>query len=61
MTPQPSSAEEALAQQVAEQVRAEIRQDLGALKAFLEAHGSFAEIVREHYAMVGKIPLRRRS
>jgi post-segregation antitoxin (ccd killing protein) len=43
---------QALAQCLAEQARAEIRQDLGALKAFIEAHGSFAEMVREHYATV---------
>ena len=43
---------QALAQRLAEQARAEIRQDLGALNAFVEAHGSFAEMVREHYATV---------
>jgi post-segregation antitoxin (ccd killing protein) len=47
-------AEEALAkelaQRLAEQARAEIRQDLAALSAFVEAHGSFADLVREHYA-----------
>jgi antitoxin CcdA len=42
----------ALAQHLAEQVRADIRQDLCALNAFVEAHGSFAEMVREHYATV---------
>ena len=41
---------QALAQRLAEQVRAEIRRDIGALDAFVEAHGSFAEMVREHYA-----------
>jgi post-segregation antitoxin (ccd killing protein) len=49
-------AEEALgqvlAQRLAEQARAEIRQDLAAFRAFVEAHGSFAEMVREHYATV---------
>ena len=40
---------QALAQRLAEQVRAEIRRDLGALDAFVEAHGSFADMVREHY------------
>jgi post-segregation antitoxin (ccd killing protein) len=43
---------QALAQRLAEQMRAEIRQDLGALNAFVEQHGSFAEMVREHYATV---------
>jgi len=43
---------DAMAQHLAEQVRAEIRQDLGALNAFVETHGSFAEMVREHYATV---------
>jgi post-segregation antitoxin (ccd killing protein) len=47
-------AEEALAQaltqRLAEQARADIVQDLEALNAFVEAHGSFAEMVREHYA-----------
>jgi post-segregation antitoxin (ccd killing protein) len=42
----------ALAQRLAEQVRADIRRDLGALDAFVEAHGSFPEMVREHYASV---------
>jgi antitoxin CcdA len=42
----------ALAQHLAERVRADIRQDLCALNAFVEAHGSFAEMVREHYASV---------
>jgi Post-segregation antitoxin CcdA len=37
-------------QQPAEQVRAEIREDLAALNAFVEAYGSFAEMVREHCA-----------
>jgi post-segregation antitoxin (ccd killing protein) len=42
----------ALAHRLAEQVRADIRRDLGALDAFVEAHGSFPEMVREHYATV---------
>jgi post-segregation antitoxin (ccd killing protein) len=42
----------ALAQHLAEQVRADIRRDLGALDAFVEAHGSFPDMVREHYATV---------
>jgi hypothetical protein len=33
----------------AEQLRAEIRQDLEAANAYAEKHGSFAEMVREHY------------
>ena len=41
---------DALAQRRAEQVRADIGRDLGALNAFVEAHGSFAAMVREHYA-----------
>jgi post-segregation antitoxin (ccd killing protein) len=41
---------QALAQRLAEQARADVRQDLAALGAFVEAHGSFAEMVREHYA-----------
>jgi hypothetical protein len=62
MMPQPSSAEQALALRLAEQARAEISQDLAALKTFIEAHGSFAEMVREHYATVErKIPPLRRS
>ena len=43
---------QALAQRVAEQVTADIRQDLDALNAFVEAHGSFAEMVREQYGIV---------
>jgi post-segregation antitoxin (ccd killing protein) len=47
-------AEEALAQEVArrkaEQLQAEIRQDLAACSAYSEKHGSFADLVREHYA-----------
>jgi post-segregation antitoxin (ccd killing protein) len=43
---------QALAQRLAEQARADIRQDLSALHTFVEAHGSFAEMVREHYATV---------
>jgi post-segregation antitoxin (ccd killing protein) len=43
---------QALAQHVAEQVKAEIHQDLAAYSAFVETHGSFADMVREHYAAV---------
>jgi antitoxin CcdA len=46
-------AEEALIQQVArrraEQLKAEIRQDLEAMNAYVAKHGSFAEMAREHY------------
>jgi len=46
-------AEEALAQEVArrkaEQLEAEVRQDIEALDAYESAHGSFPELVREHY------------
>lgn len=49
-------AEEALAkafaQHLVEQARADVRQDLAALSAFVDAHGSFAEMVREHYATI---------
>lgn len=49
-------AEEALAQaltqRLAEQAKAEIERDLRALDAFVEANGSFGEMVREHYAAV---------
>jgi antitoxin CcdA len=43
---------QALAERLAEQVKAEIRQDLEAFNAFVEAHGSFPEMVREHYATI---------
>lgn len=46
-------AEEALAQEVArrkaEQLKAEIRQDLEAVNSYMTKHGSFAEMVRQHY------------
>jgi antitoxin CcdA len=46
-------AEEALIQQVArrkaEQLQAEIRQDLEAASSYMAKHGSFAEMVRQHY------------
>ena len=46
-------AEEALIQQVtrlqAEQLQAEIRQDLEAASTYIAKHGSFAELVRQHY------------
>ena len=46
-------AEEAVIQHVArrkaEQVRAEIQQDLEAADAYMAKHGSFAEMVRQHY------------
>ncbi|HYD30037.1 MAG TPA: type II toxin-antitoxin system CcdA family antitoxin [Azospirillaceae bacterium] len=50
-------AEEALAQELArrrqEMLRAEIRRDLEAYNQYVEEHGSFAEMVREHYADSG--------
>ena len=46
-------AEEALIQQVAqrkaERLQAEIRQDLEAASSYMAKHGSFAEMVRQHY------------
>lgn len=46
-------AEEALAAEVArrlaERVRAEIQADLEAANAYAARHGSFAEMVRDHY------------
>jgi antitoxin CcdA len=51
-------AEEALIQQVArrtaEQVRAEIEQDIAAIDAYEEKHGSFTEMVRQHYRSEGE-------
>lgn len=47
-------AEEALATAVraaiADRIRTEIREELRWLDAFTDRHGSFAEMVREHYA-----------
>jgi post-segregation antitoxin (ccd killing protein) len=40
----------ALALRLAKQIKADIQRDLRAHDAFVEAHGSFAEMVREHYA-----------
>lgn len=46
-------AEEALAQEVArhkaERLKEEVRRDLEALDAYEAKHGSFADMVREHY------------
>jgi antitoxin CcdA len=46
-------AEEALIQEVtrrkAERLQAEIRQDLEAASSYIDKHGSFADMVREHY------------
>ena len=46
-------AEQALVQEVArltaEQLRAEIKQDLEASNAYASKHGSFSEMVRDHY------------
>jgi len=45
--------EEALAHHVArrtaERLKAEIRQDLEAVNSYMAKHGSFAEMVRQHY------------
>lgn len=50
-------AEEALGREVArrkaERVREEVRRDLEALDAYEAKHGSFAEMVREHYQPAG--------
>lgn len=47
-------AEEALASEVArrhaEKVKAEILQDIAACNEYVRKHGSFADMVREHYA-----------
>jgi antitoxin CcdA len=47
-------AEQALIQEVERrriaQVQVEIEQDLAAMNAYIEQHGSFADMVREHYA-----------
>ena len=51
-------AEEALAREVAvrkaEVLKSEIRQDLEAYSAYAAKHGSFAEMVREHYQEPGE-------
>jgi post-segregation antitoxin (ccd killing protein) len=53
-------AEEALANEVArrkaEQIKAEIQRDLEALDAYESKHGSFAEMVREHYQLADDEP-----
>ena len=53
-------AEEALANEVArrkaEQIKAEIQRDLAALDAYESKHGSFAEMVREHYQLADDEP-----
>lgn len=41
---------EALAVRISEKIRAEISQDLGAYNAYVEKHGSPAEMLREHLA-----------
>jgi hypothetical protein len=38
-----------VARRKAEQLKAEVRQDIEALDAYESMHGSFAEMVREHY------------
>lgn len=51
-------AEEALIQEVArrksERLQAEILQDLEAASAYIAKHGSFADMVREHYRESGE-------
>jgi post-segregation antitoxin (ccd killing protein) len=46
-------AEEALAheyaERLAEELLADLRQGLAAVESYAEQHGSFAELVREHY------------
>jgi antitoxin CcdA len=46
-------AEEALAHEYAQRrsevLVAELRQDLAAIESYAEEHGSFADLVREHY------------
>jgi hypothetical protein len=37
----------------AEQIKMEIQRDLEALDAYEAKHGSFAEMVREHYQLAG--------
>lgn len=41
---------QALAQRLAKQAAAEIREDLDAYNKFVAEHGSFAEMAREYYA-----------
>ena len=49
---------QALAHRLAEQAKADIDRGLQALNAFVEVHGSFAEMVLERYAAVdGGAPL----
>jgi antitoxin CcdA len=49
---------QALAQCLAERIRAEIRRNLDALNAFVEEHGSFPEMVRQHDATLdGNAPV----
>jgi hypothetical protein len=38
-----------VARRKAQQFKAEVRQDIEALDAYESAHGSFPEMVREHY------------
>jgi post-segregation antitoxin (ccd killing protein) len=46
-------AEEALARELAArrtaELKAEVRKDIEAMEAYLAKHGSFAQMVREHY------------
>jgi post-segregation antitoxin (ccd killing protein) len=43
-------AEQALLDALRERIREEIRQDLEACDRYVAEHGSFAEMLREHYA-----------
>ena len=45
-------AEKALAAALIERIREEIRQDAAACDRFVAEHGSFAEMVQEHYAAI---------
>jgi post-segregation antitoxin CcdA len=44
-----SGSDVAATRRKAEQLRAEIRQDLEAVNAYIAKHGSFADMVRQHY------------
>lgn len=52
-------AEKAIAQEYATRLRdalaAELRQDLAAAESYADEHGSFADLVREHYQADGAV------
>jgi hypothetical protein len=52
----PKAAKQTIARRKAEQIKAEIQRDLEALDAYEAKHGSFAEMVREHYRLAGDEP-----